>query len=551
VPAAEYVTESSRRVQTTREAAGESGRAWSSSWSMHPEEAMSLIVPEFPGNGAGGAAWAEGTYWGRNALKDNHEYAGLIVLLLAAISFVGARRKQLRWFFTTLGLIAFGFALGAHTPVWRLFYEVVPGIRLFRAPGMVMYLFGFGAITLASLGVDRLAELVHERDEEGLAKVLKVLWVATGATGVLALLIGSGAFTAFWTSVVYPLIDARRLQLLQSHLPNIVRGASLAVLLAGATTGIVWALARERMPLKAGLAALVVLVAFDAGRVDQAFIQTLDFYQWSAADANIRAILERERGGEPYRLLSLARAGQDVTPAMHGIELAAGHHPNDLARYRELIGMVGSGLPENLLNPNVRRILNVRYILWPDAELGPAPQGPVVSRTELGAGRVYQTVLADQGLARARLVGEAVVKGDDEAVAYILSPEHDPALEAVLAVEPPVAMSGGPVEGSVAWVERGVDRLELEADSDRPALLVVADNWFPGWRATVNGEATEVLRAYHSIRAVAVPAGSSTVEMWYESETLERSRLLSVLVLLGLAGAGVFGAWRRRQESAS
>jgi len=115
VPAAAYVTEYSRRVQTTRDAAGETGVAWSSSWSIHPEEAMSMVIPEFAGNNARGPDWTQDTYWGRNAFKDNHEYAGLVVLLLAAVSFLGAARRPLRFFFTGLGLVAFLFALGAHS----------------------------------------------------------------------------------------------------------------------------------------------------------------------------------------------------------------------------------------------------------------------------------------------------------------------------------------------------------------------------------------------------------------------------------------------------
>jgi len=345
------------------------------------------------------------------------------------------------------------------------------------------------------------------------------------------------------------IVDQRRFQTLAAHLPNIARGAALAAFLAAATAGAVWAGAKGRLPARAVIAALVALVVVDAARIDVSFIQTMDFYQWSQPDPNIRALLEQEQGGEPYRLLSLARAGQDVSPAMHGIELAAGHHPNDLSRYRELIGMVGSGLPENLLNANVRGVLNVRYILWPDIELGSSPQGPVVSRTQYGEGRPYHTLLADNGLPRARLVASAVRKADDEAVAYIMSPEHDPANEAVLAVDPPATLGGGPVNGSVTWIERGPDRHELRVESDRPALLVVADNWYPAWNATVDGQDTEVLRAYHTLRAVQVPAGASTVEMWYASPLLERSLLLSVVVLLGLAGAFGFGWWQGRERA--
>ncbi len=549
-PAADYVTEYSRRIQTTREAAGQAGRAWSSSFSMNPEEAMSLIVPEFAGNQAGGATWATNTYWGRNGLKDNHEYAGLIVLLLAAVSFAGAARRSLRFFFTGLGLLGLGFALGAHTPVWGFFYQVVPGIRLFRAPGMVVYLFGFSAITLASLGVDRILQARRDGDEAALGRIQRILWIGTGVVGAIALLATSGMLTAMWTTVVYPSIGEYQRQVLQSHVPNIVRGASLALVLAAATAGLVWAFTKDRIPAKAALAGLVLLVVVDEARIDQPFIQTMDFHQWSAADPNIEAILAQEAGGDPYRLWSLARASQDVRPAMHGIELAAGHHPNDLSRYRELIGMIGSGDPANLYNANVRRILNVRYILWPDNERGPAPQGPIVSRTQLAGGQPYQTVLADSGLPRARLVGAAVVKTDAEAVPYILSEAHDPEREAVLATESPIGLGGGPVQGSVRWLERSADRHRLEVQSDQPALLIVADNWFPAWRATVDGADADVLRAYHTLRAVPVPAGTSTIEMWYQSDLLDRSFLLSLLVMTGLIVAGGAGLWRERSGTA-
>jgi len=548
-PAIDYVTNDSRRTQTTGAAAGETGRAWSSSYSMNPEEAMSLIIPEFAGNHAGGSAWATNTYWGRNGFKDNHEYAGLIVLLLAAVSFFGAARRQLRYFFVGLGVLSVTFALGANTPVWGIFYSVVPGIRLFRAPGMAVFLFGFGAITLATLGLDRILELAQAGERYELARLQKVLWIGAGVVGLIAFLITSGVFTTAWTTLVYSSIGERQLQILGAHLPNIARGASLAVVLALATAGVVWALGNGKMSARVALAAIILLVVVDEARVDAPFIQTMDF-PWSQPDPNLRVLLDREQGGEPYRLWSLAKLSQDVSPAVFGIELAAGHHPNDLSRYRELIGMVGSTDPRNLFNSNVRRILNVRYILWPDNERGPAPEGGVISRTQSTTGQPYNTLLSDVGLARARLVSSAVVKADGDAVEYIMSADHDPAVEAVLAEEPPITLDGQPIEGSVTWVERSADRMQLQVESDRPALLIIADNWFPAWRASVDGDPVEVMRAYHSVRAVPVPAGSSTVDMWYESTLLNRSLLLSLLVLAGLSAAWLFGMWQGR-ESAS
>jgi hypothetical protein len=547
LPAIDYVTEYSRRVQTTRDAAQESGVAWSSSWSLHPEEVMALVLPEFAGNNAGGADWAEGTYWGRNVLKDNHEGAGVVVLLLAAAAVVARRRRPLEWFFVGLAGLAVLFALGAHTPVWRLFYEVVPGVRLFRAPSQVMFLFALSASTLAALGLDRVVRLVDDEPAHRSA-VLRTLWAGCAALGGLALLASSGALTSMWTSIVYSDVDPARLDRLARLEPFIARGAGIALALGLATAGVAWARAKGIAPPAAVVAVLVLLVAADELRVSSTFVQVIDFDEWAAPDPNVQAILDREAGSsEPYRLLSFRQRGQDVRPALHGIELAAGHHPNDLSRYRELIGMVGSGLPENLQDNDIRRLLNVRYVLWPDYEIGQSIGGmPVVSRTALRDGRPYETVLQDAGLPRARLVGGATVKSDAEAVAYMLSEAFDPEREVVLAEQAPLALDGAPAEGSVTWVSRSSGALSLSVTTQRPALLVVADNWFPAWRATVDGSEAPVLRAYHTLRAVPVEAGTHAVEMRYDSPLLRGSLWASLAFLVSLTGLLVFHLWRER-----
>ncbi|MDH5760883.1 MAG: YfhO family protein [Gemmatimonadota bacterium] len=547
LPAADYVTEYSRRTQTTDAGAGETGVAWSSSWSLHPEEVASLVIPEFPGNNANGSAWTSGTYWGRNAFKDNHEYAGLLVLLLAAVSFAGGRRRGLRLFLTGMGAVALAFALGTHTPVWRVFYELVPGISLFRAPSQAIFLFGFAAVTLAALGLDRVLEAIRDGSDAGWRPVGRTLLGGAAVMSVLALLAGSGALTSLWGGLVYPGADPGRLS---AVLPHLARGAGVGALLAWALWGVVWALRGGYVGPSLAVAAVVGLAAVDALRVDAPFVQVMNFHEWSRPDPNIRALLDREADNpEPYRLVSLAGRAQDVTPAMHGIELATGHHPNDLGRYRELIGMKGSEMPANIFNPNVRALLNVRYILWPDWELGPAPEGPVVSQAGMGGGRIYATLLADgAGLPRARLVSSAVVKSDQEAVPYILSPAHDPAREAVLAEAPPIALDGEPVTGTVTWEERGLDRMRWSVTTDRPALLVVGDNWFPAWKATVDGVDAPVLRAYHTLRAVPVQAGEHTVEMYYRSEALTRGLWLTLVILVSLVGMGAWGWWAGRKD---
>jgi len=564
VPAVDYVTEYSRRIQTTREAAQESGVDWSSSWSLHPEEVMGLVIPQFAGNNSGGADWSQGTYWGRNVTRDNHSGAGVVVLLLATVALLPAgRRRAFRWFFAGLAALAVLFALGAHTPVWRVFYEVVPGIRLFRAPDQVMFLFALAVCTLAALGADR---LLGTGADDGSGRLsMRALWIWSGGLGALALFAASGGLTSFWTGAFYPEVDQARLERLAALEPFIVRGAWATFFLALAATGAAWAYRARHIPAAALLGLLVAVVIADEFRISSGFIRTLDFHQWSAPDPNMQAVLGAAEGsGEPYRLLSFAQLGQDVRPALHGIELAGGHHPNDLSRYRELIGMVGSGLPQNLLDDDIRRLLNVRYVLWPDYDtrrvVGSVEDPtrlsrfaesisalPVVSRTALQGGAPYETLLEDgSGLPRARLVGEATVRSDEDAVAYMLSDAFDPAREVVLTEPPPIQLDGGEPAGSVTWQSRTPNELSLAVTTDRPALLVIADNWFPAWRATVDGAEAPVLRAYHTLRAVPVPQGEHEIVMRYRSNVVTSSLWISAVLLVTLSGATGVQTWRQR-----
>jgi hypothetical protein len=558
LPAVEYVTQLSRRTQTTTAASPEQAREYSSSWGLHPEEVGGLLVPEFVGSNVGNAAWATDTYWGRNFFKHNHEYAGLVVLIFASLAFVGGAHPGLRWFLAGLGAVAILFGLGEHTPVWGLFYDFLPGVSLFRAPSIAAFLFGFSAITLMALGLDRALSAARGPQEEWRA-VVRVAWGWVALLALLALLAVSGALFRLWTALVYTDVEGAKLAAFEMAQPFIVRGLFVSTALAACVALVLWAL-RGGL-LKSGLAvgAIGLLALLDAGRVDDPFLQTFDFHAWSAPDATTRFLMERQATEEPFRVFSMIGAnGQDVKPAMHGLELAAGHHPNDLGRYRELIGMVGSGLPQRLFtSPNILPILNVRYILWPTGQIGPIEGLAIphleglrrVSEVALPDGRVINAVYAFPGLARARLVGDVVVVPDTEAVATLESPDFDPTRQVVLAEAPPVRMDGSAPVGSVRWIRREVSSMELRVEVDRPALLVLAENWTPSWEARVDGEPAPVLRANYVQRAVPLAAGQHVVELRYSAAGLLPALWITLLTTVGLIAVLVL-AWARRRRGA-
>ncbi len=567
LPSFQYVVEHSRRTVTTTQAtsAGEDAVAYSSSWSLHPEEVVSaLMVPEFVGNNAGASNWTDYTYWGRNPFKDNSEYVGILALLLAGVSLFGGRRPGVRYFLAGLGLVALLYTLGLHTPVWRLFYEIVPGIKLFRAPSIAIFLVGFSVITLSAFGFDRGMELARKGGKPW-RQASWYLWGAAGALGVLAVLASAGILTTLWVSVFYRDLPPQRMEVLLEATPFISRGFWVATALVSMTAGLFWTLSREILKPAGVLAALTLLVAIDGFRVNDSFIQTLDFRRWTAPDATMQYLMERQASGERFRILSLTGnqmlSGQDVRPALFGIELVGGHHPNDLARYRELIGMRGSGSNLFFVDSEGRlrfgfqtmSLLNVRYILWPVARTGVSlsDQLDVAARSTTLGGQVIDELYEIPAQPRAWLVGDAVVVPGPEAVDTLLSDGFDLRRRVVLAEEPPVRLSGSTVSGSVGWMESGFNRIRLAVSSSGPAILVLSENWFPAWQATVNGDEAPVLRANHTLRAVPVPQGLSEVVLEYRSQALKAGLTVSLMSLLVLLVAAVASALAYRVPTGS
>ena len=537
LPAARYVGEYSRRVATTVDTTPEQAIAYATSWSFHPEEVLSLAVPEFVGNTNADADWARGTYWGRNALKLNHEYLGITVLAVALFGLLGRRRRALRWFMGGLSSVWLLFALGTHTPVWRIFYEVVPGMSLFRVPAIAGFLVSFGVVTLFALGVEDLIRKSPARGKFLKSRRGRVLLGFLGLLLLGLLLQAGGALTSVWTNTVFTGMADYHQAALARATPFITRGFGIALLFAGLTVTAAWAMMEGKISHTVGLAALVLLVAVDLGRIDSAFIRTLDFYEWAAPNANARFLQQRRDEGVegPFRVADLRRDfqnDQSVEFAMHGLDILAGHHPNDLARYRMLLGLEGSQRRgANTRHPNVLQMMNVKYVVLSGARGDQGPQPVSIAPGPYGAEGVYRY----PGLDRAWIAEDVTVMEDDAAtLARILSDEFDPVRDAILAAPlPGDAGGGGWSPGSVEWESYAPDERALRIRTTGPALLVVSENWFPGWVAEVDGEPADVHRVNLTLQAVRIPAaGDHGVTLRFTAPTVRSALWISVGAVL-------------------
>lgn len=78
------------------------------------------------------------------------------------------------------------------------------------------------------------------------------------------------------------------------------------------------------------------------------------------------------------------------------------------------------------------------------------------------------------------------------------------------------------------------NRVEVQTASGAPSILVLSENYFPGWLAYVDGGAAETLRVDYNLRGVVLPAGEHTVEFVYRPKSVLYGLLVSLLTLAAL-----------------
>jgi uncharacterized membrane protein YfhO len=112
----------------------------------------------------------------------------------------------------------------------------------------------------------------------------------------------------------------------------------------------------------------------------------------------------------------------------------------------------------------------------------------------------------------------------------------------------PPGVAEGPLQGNAQVTTHEPDRVVVRTTASRPALLVLADNWYKDWHATVDGRHAEILRTNHTFRGVVVPQGTHTVAFHFHSRELYNGLHIYLACLTLLAAYGVFLLVRSRRR---
>jgi hypothetical protein len=95
-------------------------------------------------------------------------------------------------------------------------------------------------------------------------------------------------------------------------------------------------------------------------------------------------------------------------------------------------------------------------------------------------------------------------------------------------------LGSGATPGSVEVTRHEPNRIDLKTVSSSPAILVLSENHYPGWRAYVDGERVDIVRANYNQRGVVLSAGSHAVEFVYRPKSVLLGLFISLFTLAAL-----------------
>jgi hypothetical protein len=460
-------------------------------------------------------------------ISGENVYYGLLPLLCIGVLVASAGRARA---LLLLGVAAVGvaLALGQHAGFMGATASALPPFGLFRHAHRYLYITSIAVAVLAGLGLARLLVIQDQERKNTLAK--RIVWIGGATTFALSI--------AYLVSVIVhdPLFTPKNVAFGLGFVAAAVGTWLLRAIVL--TTG-------KRQMTYAWIA--VVVVALDLWAANAAVIAR-DFTRpppRTPRDATLETLADvrttwrvYDRGFIDYRPGTRLKirdfGGYEDDP------LGLSRYAAFLTRAKADVGLLGHA--------------NVRYLLQND-------RTPILAPRPGDNARLLQSgihELTNVAPAVMYVPAPVPVHSVDEAVKTLktITPGQGAVVE--IPVDGPSALSGGvpagPADAPVtagAFTRFEPNHVIAEIDAPGPGLVVIAEAYYPAWRATVNGEPAAILPANAMFRGVVVPAaGHYRIEMRLRPLRfwgLLPAYLCAWAIFLWVV-AGFAGRWRARRR---
>jgi hypothetical protein len=501
LPLLQFSWVSSRATDATYE--------FASAYSLPPAHLITLLMPAFFGQPE------RIGYWSVPNFEELTYYVGVLPLLGLVLAL--GKPSRLTWFFVGLMLTGVLMAFGSYGFLFPLSYSLLPPLRLARAPARAAVLFTFASSALLAESISIWQRQTDETRRVFLSKLMRWMFLVSIVAGTVAL-----AATAAIFAAQHPAETSGRLW---HQLNGWV--TLLTVTLAGIVLFRRLLLERSRHAfIGSGLLLLLLIDLWSFG-FDLVRLESMDPHpMW--ADA------KRILGDSDARVLPWGVSVFDQNGAGQvGLSSVFGYNALEIGANAAFAASVPD--PRSTAYDVLGAGYVLSYVPLDQFSDGQRPLELVDHTDHVWLYRRGRSLPLARLVFRAEVIEDAVA-----ATARIHEPGFDPQAIVILERATDCQLPASrPKPGTARVVEQRDGYWRIETDSSTPALLVLSETSYPGWKVTVSGMPADAITAYSTIRAVCIPAGKHTVVWEYSASIYLVGGAITLLTLLVL-GIAVF-----------
>ena len=558
-------------------------RDYITQWSYGIDETLTLLVPDAKGGASvplskNATAMAKADpqiqsmipqlydafpqYFGTQPGTSGPVYVGAFVLFLFILGLFIVK-GPMKWALLAATVLSILLAWGHNFMGFTNFFlDYIPMYAKFRTVASILVIAEFTIPLLAALA---LKKIVDEPDV--LSKQMKFAYIS------LALTAGVAALIALFPDMMGPFVSEQERQMVGSIqgmdggtartiLANIsdMRAAmvssdawrSVIIILIG--FALLFAYKLKKLRADYMIAALLVLCLVDMWQVDKRYLNDEMFVPKSERDMPQQPTatdieINKDKSLD-YRVLNFASNTFNENETSYFHKSIGGYHPAKLRRYQEMIDAYivpemqkamqaiaakGGNMQQVdgvKLFP-VLNMLNTKYFIFP---LQGGATIPLKNIYAQGNGWFVDKIdyVADANAEYAE-VGKIDVR--HEAVA-------DKQFEAVLG-----QAKANDSTATVKLDKYEPNNLQYTVNSKNGGIVVFSEIYYPGWKATVDGQSVELGRVNYILRAVNVKPGKHIVVLDFHPTSISTTETIAyisiVILLLAIAGAG-YMEWKKK-----
>ena len=532
-------------------------RDYITQWSYGIGETWTLLVPNTKGGASMPLSQSEkamekadndfvpiyqqlGQYWGEQPGTSGPVYVGAFVMMLFVLGLFIVK-GPVKWALLAATILSILLSWGRNFMGFTDFFiDYVPMYAKFRTVASILVIAEFTIPLLAMLALKKLFDEPEQMKPR--MKYIGISFLLTGGIAMLFSLMPSLFFDSFISSSELRAIQTLPAEYIQPLIANLteMREAvftadslrSFYIILVG--TGILLSVAYGKLKKEYAVGIILVLCLVDLWTVNKRYLNDEMFVPKEEREApqaktQTDELILRDESLD-YRVLNLASNTFNENETSFYHKSIGGYHAAKLRRYQEMI--------EAYINPEMQQLfsavseaggdmtkvngdsicpvlnmLNTKYFIFPLQGGQTVPiQNPYVYGN---AWFVDQITYVDNANKEIETVGKIDLRHQAVADAKFKAQLGEAAVQDTASI--------------VKITSYEPNRLTYDVNSGKGGVLVFSEIYYPGWTATVDGEAVELGRVNYILRAINIAPGQHQVELTFFPKSVNMTETIAYI----------------------